>query len=74
MTTRFDLQGYEEYRGPVDEVRKGVLISMADGKANAYALVDLQTRGTMFVKDGDEVYSGMVIGEANTDGDLEVCH
>lgn len=67
------VQGYEEYRGPMDRVRKGVLVCMADGKASAYAMFDLQARGTLFTTEGDNVYGGMIVGESNTEGDLEVC-
>ncbi len=40
----------------------GALVSMASGKALAYALFNLQERGRLFIGHGDEVYEGMVIG------------
>eukprot|EP00879_Flechtneria_rotunda_P029296 GHRR01031638.1.p1 GENE.GHRR01031638.1~~GHRR01031638.1.p1 ORF type:complete len:134 (-),score=31.81 GHRR01031638.1:249-650(-) len=52
--------------------RKGVLVSMADGKATTYAMYDLVQRGTFFVSPGDDVYAGMVAGENNKDQDMEV--
>ena len=50
----------------------GVLISMATGKALAYALFNLQDRGHLFIGHGDEVYEGMVIGIHSRDNDLTV--
>jgi predicted membrane GTPase involved in stress response len=67
------MQEYTEFMGPMDRVRKGVLVSMSDGEATAYALSDLTARGTMFVKEGDAVYAGMIVGESSTEDDLHVC-
>jgi len=52
--------------------RSGVLISAEDGEAVAYALWKLQERGRMFVKPGDRVYEGMVIGIHSRENDLTV--
>jgi GTP-binding protein len=52
--------------------RNGVLISGDDGEAVAYALGKLQERGRLFVKPGDRVYDGMVIGIHSRDNDLTV--
>jgi GTP-binding protein len=70
MNSRF--LGYEPYVGPLPRRTKGSMISMEDGPVTAYALDGLQPRGILFVKPGDEVYSGMVIGEHSRDSDLEV--
>jgi GTP-binding protein len=48
------------------------LISQDDGEAVAYAIWKLQDRGRMFVKHGDPVYEGMVIGIHSRDNDLVV--
>ena len=50
----------------------GVLVSMAQGKALAYALFNLQERGRLFIGHGAEVYEGMVIGIHSRDNDLIV--
>lgn len=50
----------------------GVLISMAEGKALAYALFNLQDRGRLFIGHGDEVYEGMIVGIHSRDNDLVV--
>ena len=51
---------YQELGSGLD---KGKLVSTDIGKATGYALNSLALRGTLFIKPGDQVYSGMVIGE-----------
>lgn len=52
--------------------RNGVLISQEDGPAVAYALWNLEDRGRMFVRPGEKLYTGMIIGMHNRDNDLNV--
>ncbi|MCL2629386.1 MAG: translational GTPase TypA [Alphaproteobacteria bacterium] len=63
---------YEAYRGPIDQYRPGVLVSMENGMAVAYALHNLEPRGTLFIDHGAQVYNGMIIGEHSKENDLEV--
>ena len=70
LTSVFDTYG--PYRGEIAGRKNGVLISMNQGKVTAYACFNLQSRGTIFVKPGDDVYEGMVIGENSRDNDLVV--
>jgi GTP-binding protein len=63
---------YGPYRGVIEGRRNGALISNGDGEAVAYALWNLEDRGKMFIKPGELVYQGMIIGEHNRDNDLEV--
>jgi len=67
---------FDEYapvrEGSLGERRNGVLISQDDGAAVAYALWKLQDRGRMFVKPGDALYEGMIIGIHSRDNDLVV--
>jgi GTP-binding protein len=63
---------YEAFKGDITERRNGALISIGQGEAVAYALSALQDRGIMFVKSGDKVYDGMIVGEHNRDNDLEI--
>ncbi|GGL42776.1 GTP-binding protein TypA [Caulobacter sp. Root656] len=63
---------YEPYKGPIDQQRKGVLISNSDGETAAYALWNLEERGTMFVGAGEKTYLGMIIGENARQDDLDV--
>ena len=64
--------GWASYKGPIPGRRAGVLISMEDGEAVAYALWNLEERGRMFVGPQAKVYQGMIIGEHSRDNDLEV--
>ncbi|MCL5770164.1 MAG: translational GTPase TypA, partial [Planctomycetes bacterium] len=63
---------YQFIRGALPGRQNGVMVSMENGAANAYALDTLQERGTMFVKPGDAVYEGMIVGEYNKDNDITV--
>ena len=56
----------------VGERKFGVLVSMENGKATAYAIGNLEDRGTMFIEPGTEVYEGMIVGECNRENDLAV--
>jgi GTP-binding protein len=64
--------GYEPYKGEIDGRKNGVLISMDDGEIVNYALGKLDDRGRMFVRPGDPVYEGMIVGIHNRDNDLVV--
>jgi GTP-binding protein len=66
------LEGYEEYRGDFISRLTGSLISDRQGEAVAYALYNLEPRGSMFVNPGNPVYEGMIVGEHNRDNDLNV--
>ena len=63
---------YELLRGGLPGRQNGVMISMEQGKVNAYALDKLADRGTMFVSPTEEVYEGMIVGENGKDNDLVV--
>lgn len=52
--------------------RKGALIATEDGVATDYAIVPLQARGSMYIKPGDKVYTGMIVGESSEDKDLDI--
>ncbi|WP_434286956.1 translational GTPase TypA [Celeribacter sp. SCSIO 80788] len=60
------------YKGAIPGRRQGVLISMEDGEAVAYALWNLEERGKLFLGAQAKVYQGMIIGEHSRDNDLEV--
>jgi GTP-binding protein len=64
--------GYEPYKGEIASRKNGVLISMDDGEIVTYALGKLDDRGRMFVKAGDPVYEGMIVGIHSRDNDLIV--
>ena len=59
-------------KGEIGQRTNGALVSMAQGKAVAYTLFDLQERGSLFIGHGVEVYEGMIIGIHARDNDLMV--
>jgi GTP-binding protein len=63
---------FAPWKGDMAGRLRGVLISSSGGKANGYGLFNLQERGSLFVKPGDEVYEGMVVGEHSRDNDMIV--
>ncbi|RMH15198.1 MAG: translational GTPase TypA [Gemmatimonadetes bacterium] len=63
---------YGPWAGPLAGRKRGVLVADREGVAVAYALFNLQERATMFVRPGEEVYGGMIVGEHVRPGDLDV--
>ncbi len=63
---------YEFFKGSITQRQNGVLISMHEGQATAYAINSLQDRGTFFIDPGDVVYAGQIVGEYNKEFDIEV--
>jgi GTP-binding protein len=66
-----------DHYGPVKEGavglrNRGVLVSMAKGKAVDYSLYPLQARGELLVINGDEIYEGMLVGIHSRNSDLTV--
>ncbi len=63
---------YQKYLGAIAARQAGVLISKTGGKAVAYALFGLQERGEIFIRPGDDLYEGMIVGVNNKGADLVV--
>ncbi|MCX6174607.1 MAG: translational GTPase TypA [Ignavibacteriales bacterium] len=63
---------YEYFKGAINKVTSGVLISMDEGPSTAYAIDSLQDRGKFFIDPGDIVYKGQIIGEHTKENDIEV--
>ncbi|MCC6360565.1 MAG: translational GTPase TypA, partial [Phycisphaerales bacterium] len=63
---------YELLRGSIPGRQNGVMISSDTGPVTAYALEGLADRGVMFVRPGDVVYEGQIVGEHNRDNDIVV--
>ncbi|BBE34681.1 translational GTPase TypA [Sphingosinicella microcystinivorans] len=70
MNRVFD--SYGPHKGQIAGRQNGVLISMEQGEAVAYALNALEDRGILFISPGEPLYQGMVIGENAKPQDLEV--
>ncbi|MBV6635589.1 MAG: translational GTPase TypA, partial [Mameliella sp.] len=64
--------GWTPHKGAIPGRRAGVLISMENGEAVAYALWNLEERGKMMIGAQAPVYTGMIIGEHSRENDLEV--
>ena len=60
------------HKGAIPGRRQGVLISMENGTAVAFALWNLEDRGRMMIGPQTEVYTGMIIGQHSRENDLEV--
>lgn len=63
---------YAPWKGEIRRRKRGVCISSCSGVTNGYACFGLQARAALFVKPGDEVYEGMIVGENSRDNDLVV--
>ncbi len=64
--------GFKPYVGVIERHDVGAMISMEPGKCLAFALDNLQQRGTLYVEPGDEVYAGQVVGNAVKGEDMYV--
>jgi GTP-binding protein len=63
---------YGPYQGPMPARSAGVMVATESGPVTAYALEGLADRGVMFVRPGDTVYEGQIVGEHNKDSDIPV--
>jgi GTP-binding protein len=63
---------YQPVRGSIPARLNGVMVSTETGRTTAYALDNLQERGTLFVGPGEAVYEGQIVGEHCRDNDLPV--
>ncbi len=70
MSSQFD--GWEPYMGYIPRRSNGAIIADRLGDAVPYALFSIQERGKLFVKPGDALYEGMIIGENAHPSDLDV--
>lgn len=64
--------GYEPYRGDFPGRHSGSLVADRTGSAVPYALFNLEPRGNLFIRPGEMVYEGMIIGEHAKENDLNV--
>ncbi|MFL2983827.1 MAG: translational GTPase TypA [Candidatus Neomarinimicrobiota bacterium] len=70
MNKLFD--GYLPWFGPIPQRNSGALVSDRNGKVTTYACIGMVDRGELFINVGTDVYDGMIIGERNRDGDLNL--
>ncbi len=69
MSSQFD--GYEPWQGRIEKRKTGAIVADRIGEVVAYACFYAQERGALFVKPGDPVYPGLVVGEHSHEGDLD---
>ena len=67
--------GYEEYKGDIQQRAQGSLIAHETGESTSYGLFAAQDRGRLFIGPGVEVYEGMIVGAnpKNEDMVVNVC-
>jgi len=65
-------EGYEPWSGELRTRPSGSLVADRSGNAAAYAMFNLQERGSLFVPPGTEVYEGMIVGENSRSDDMDV--
>jgi GTP-binding protein len=70
MNSIFD--GYDAWFGNIPQRTSGALVADRAGRVTAYAMLAMEDRGDLFVPAGTQVYMGMVVGERNKTGDLEI--
>lgn len=70
LSTEF--KDYAPFKGEIKKRQAGRIVSDRKGKATPYSLMNLEDRGSMFIVSGVQVYEGMIIGEYNKGGELNV--
>jgi GTP-binding protein len=66
---------FVDYRPLVGDIQaryNGVIMSVEEGTATFYSLMNAEDRGFFFIKPSTKVYKGMIIGEHNRPQDLEI--
>ena len=64
--------GYDSLAGKIHSRHKDSLVAFESGSSNSHGLKNAETRGILFVGPGVDIYNGMVVGEHQRPGDLEV--
>ncbi|MER6140817.1 translational GTPase TypA [Streptomyces sparsogenes] len=65
-------EGHEPWFGELKTRNNGSLVADRSGVVTAFAMTNLQERGTLFVSPGTEVYEGMIVGENSRSDDMDV--
>jgi GTP-binding protein len=66
------MDGWAPWFGSIPQRTSGALVADRAGRTTGYASFGLEERGELFVRPGTDVYEGMVIGERNRPGNLDV--
>ena len=70
MNKLFD--GYQPWFGMIPQRNSGAIVADRSGKVTTYACLGMVDRGELFLDVGNEVYTGMILGERNRPEDLNV--
>lgn len=70
MNAIFD--GWQPWFGPIPQRNTGALVADRQGRATGHASFAMEDRGELFIEVGTDVYAGMIVGERNKSGDLNV--
>jgi GTP-binding protein len=65
-------EGWEPWQGELRTRPTGALVADRPGQATSFAILNLQERGSLFIKPGDDLYEGMIVGENSRAEDLDV--
>jgi GTP-binding protein len=65
-------EAYEPWFGDLRTRSSGSLVADRTGVATAFAMMNLQERGSLFVEPGTEVYEGMIVGENSRVDDMDI--
>ena len=68
MNQLFD--GYDTYKGDIEQRKRGSIISFETGETTGYGLWNTQDRGELFIGPGVPVYEGMIVGECSKSDDI----
>ncbi|OGI07505.1 MAG: GTP-binding protein TypA [Candidatus Margulisbacteria bacterium GWF2_35_9] len=71
-TLSYIFNAYGPFSGEIKSRKTGVLISKETCTTVAYALFNLQERGTLFMGPGENIYGGQIIGECARETDMVV--
>ncbi|KDD75084.1 hypothetical protein H632_c882p2, partial [Helicosporidium sp. ATCC 50920] len=71
-TMSTELAGHEPWGGDLGAREQGSLVAVAEGQATAYAILGAEARGRLFVRPGDEIFEGQVVGIHQRAGDLGI--
>ncbi len=63
---------YTDWKGDMLHRTNGALISDREGPSIEYALLNLDDRGTLFIRPGEQLYEGMIVGENSRENDMNV--
>jgi GTP-binding protein len=66
------LKGYDPWFGSIPQRTTGALVADRSGKVSSYACLSMADRGELFVSPTMDVYAGMIVGERNREGDLDI--